>query len=113
MDTEIFIKALNTHPFYKRCIGYKKKNKEIFANAVKYLSQYGVQKEDVVLSYADIGVKDTLDYRKKFKNMYKINNGYLLFKRNMKIGKNWKLRLYSRPSICFDLNAANLVAGSF
>lgn len=112
MPEEIFIKASSSHPFYKRCMNYHKENKAVLKKAQEYLAPYGIPKKDVAVEWHNVGVIDKPKYRKRFKGLYKIDEGYLMFKRNTKIGKSWKLERPIHPLICFELDAGAF-AGHF
>lgn len=112
MPEEIFIKAPSTHKFYKRCMKYHREDKNVFKKAQEYLAPYGIPKKEVALGWHNVGIIDKPKYRKRFKGLYKIDEGYLIFKRNTKIGKGWKLERPIHPLICFELDAGNF-AGHF
>ena len=105
---EIFLTVPSTHPFYQRCLNWHKADREVFEKAKEYMASLGVSKDDFVIGYNDIGIKDTPRFRELFKGKYKISGQYLLFKRNTKIGREWTEKRPMKPSVCIDLSAVTL-----
>lgn len=104
---EMFLTASYTHDFYKRCTEYIKEYEAVFENARKFLAGFGVKPDDVAVGVSCIAVTDTPEYRKIFAGKYKVEDGFLTLKKNCKPGKDWKEKLPWKPSICFELGAAD------
>ena len=93
------------HDFYKRCSQYIEKRNDIFNKAYAYMKQFDVEDREVGVSGRSIYVADTKENRDKFGNMLKkdAKRGWLEFKKNSKIAKEWTHEKPYPPSFIFDV----------
>jgi len=97
--------AEESHPFYQRCMNWNMANEAIFEAGSIYAGTLGIKKEDFALGGSDFYVKNTPEYKDKFKGKYSVSGDFLRFKKNNKFGKGWSLEVPIKPCIAFDHTA--------